>query len=170
MKTRDIVDGTYRILFRAGFQVALFYWHLRQPTHQGALVAVWMGRRLLFVRQSYRRSLSFPGGGLRPGEPPREAARRELAEELALLVAPDALTQVYQVTGLFDGRRDTVYFFELRLAARPIIKPDNREIVHAQFIDEAEIAGFAITGPVARYLEWRERAVRGANDPPVNRG
>jgi 8-oxo-dGTP diphosphatase len=155
MTPRSIVDCIYRTAYRAGFQMALPYWRLRQPQHQGALVAVWAGQRLLFVRQSYRPELSFPGGGVRAGERPQDAARRELVEELGIVFDSERLKPVYETAGIFDGRRDRVFFFELHLAVEPVIKPDNREIVHAQFIDPADIAQLDIVPPVARYLEWR---------------
>lgn len=165
MKMRA-ADCLYRGLYRTGFRLALVYWRLRRPKHRGALVAIWADQRLLVVRQSYRRALSFPGGGVHSGEQPREAALRELAEELDLRVDPASLRQVYETTGLFDGRRDTVSFFELHLAGEPAIKPDNREIVAAEFLDSASVENSAVSGPVARYLEWRNNPIRnGYLDP-----
>ena len=145
-------DPLYRAAYRAGFRVALAYWRLRRPPHHGALVAVWAKGRLLFVRQSYRRALSFPGGGVHPGEQPVEAARRELAEELGLHVRAAALEPVFEITGLFDGRRDTVSFFDLHLPAEPLVRPDNREIVQAIFVDRTAFRTLHTAPPVARYL------------------
>jgi hypothetical protein len=39
---------------------------------------------LLLVRSSYRSGWHWPGGGVRRGETPKEAARRELTEEIGL--------------------------------------------------------------------------------------
>ena len=157
MQMRIILDWAHRVAYAAGFRLALTYWHLRRPEHQGALIAVWSGRRLLFVRQSYREALSFPGGGLRQGEHPRDAARRELAEELGIQVDGGSLVQVYETTGIFDGRRDTVTFFEIHLSSAPLPQPDNREILHAEFVDFEDAARLDVVDPVARYLEWRSR-------------
>jgi 8-oxo-dGTP pyrophosphatase MutT (NUDIX family) len=45
-------------------------------------VAVYVGSGLLLVRTSYLIGWHFPGGGVRRGETPEAAARRELAEEI----------------------------------------------------------------------------------------
>lgn len=46
-----------------------------------ALVALRHGRRVLLVFDRHRRSWELPGGMIEPGESPRLAALRELAEE-----------------------------------------------------------------------------------------
>ena len=47
-------------------------------------MAVYVGPALLLVHQSYRIGWHLPGGGVRRGEMPEAAARRELAEEIGL--------------------------------------------------------------------------------------
>ena len=158
MTLRGLIDCLWRAAYRVGFRLALVYWRMRQPEHQGALVAVWAGCRLLLVQQSYRRELSLPGGGIRPGESPPEAASRELAEELGLHVAQGRLKPVFQTTGLFDGRRDTVFFFELHVPEEPSVKPDNREITQIWLIANNELPGLPVPEPVGRYLNWRRKA------------
>src|SRR5690349_1164520 len=92
-----MADRLWRLAYRLGFRAARLWWRLRRPDHHGAVVAVWLGGRILVVRQSYRANPSWPGGGVRRGEAPREAARRELAEELGLAVRPDALVPVREM-------------------------------------------------------------------------
>ena len=45
-------------------------------------MAVYVDTDLMLVRHSYRAGWHLPGGGVRRGEAPDEAARRELAEEI----------------------------------------------------------------------------------------
>ncbi len=128
------MDPFWRLAYRVGFRAARLWWRLRRPDHDGAVVAVWCGGRILAVRQSYRANPSWPGGGLRRGEAPRDAARRELREELGLDVGPDDLVFAREMVVDWDFRRDHVRVFELRLRAEPVLRIDNREIVAARFV------------------------------------
>jgi 8-oxo-dGTP diphosphatase len=137
--------------FRLGFPVAVSWWRLRRPRHEGVLVAVYVGAALLLVRSSYRTEWNFPGGSIRRGEAPEAAARRELAEEIGLL-AHDILPRGTSC-GIWDGRRDKVHFFELRLDRPPTLQLDNREIVAARLVSPEELCGMLLTGPVTAYIE-----------------
>jgi 8-oxo-dGTP pyrophosphatase MutT (NUDIX family) len=113
-------------------------------------VAVHVGAALLLVRSSYRIAWNFPGGSLRHGETPEVAARRELAEEIGL--AACSMLPRGVARGIWDGRRDQVHFFELRLDRLPELQLDNREIIAARLVLPDELRGMRLTGPVAAYL------------------
>ena len=109
----SLLDFAWRTAFRLGFPLARIWWRLTRPRHQGVVVAVYVGTALLLVRSSYRAGWHLPGGGVRR-ETPEEAARRELAEEIGL--NPAALLPAGSTCGIWDGRRDRIYFFEPTLA------------------------------------------------------
>ena len=103
------------------------------------------------MRSSYQAGWNFPGGGVKRGETPDAAARRELAEEIGLL-AP-RLLPAGEAAGIWDGWRYRVHFFELRLDRPPKLQLDNREIIGARLASPEELRAIAVTGPVAAYLE-----------------
>ena len=150
-RPRPLRDLAWRTIFRLGFPVARLWWRLSRPHHEGALVAVRVGPSVLILRSSYRRAWNLPGGGIRPGEPPYDAARRELAEELGLAVP--ALDPVGTASGRWDGRRDRVHLFELRLDRLPPLRLDNREIIAARLATLDELRDLELTGPLAAYRD-----------------
>jgi 8-oxo-dGTP diphosphatase len=149
-RSSTLIDAAWRIAFRLGFPLALLWWRLRRPRHEGALVAVHVGAALLLVRSSYRIACNFPGGSVRHGEAPEAAARRELAEEIGL--AAHSMLPRGVARGIWDGRRDRVHIFELRLDRLPELQLDNREIIAARLVLPGELRGMRLTGPVAAYL------------------
>jgi 8-oxo-dGTP pyrophosphatase MutT (NUDIX family) len=126
---------------------------LRPHTH-GALVALWHGQQLLLVQASYRHSLSLPGGGLAAGESARQAAVRELAEELGLRVAPQELGTPWGVSELTRGGRNTVWIFPLTLGEEkalgepPALQPDGLEIVACHWLSREQ----ALERPLLSHL------------------
>ncbi|RQQ10734.1 NUDIX domain-containing protein [Burkholderia stagnalis] len=149
-RSARFIDAGWRMALRIGFRLARVWWRLRRPSHEGALVAVYVGRSLLLLKSSYRPEWNFPGGGVGPGESPEIAAQREMEEEIGLSSHP--LIPAGSVSGIWDGRKDRVHFFELHLDSMPELRLDHREIVAARLAAPEELSGFAVTDAVAAYL------------------
>jgi 8-oxo-dGTP diphosphatase len=159
------LDAAWQLAFRLGFRLARVWWRLRGARREGALVAVYVDQALLLVRSSYLVEWNFPGGGVKRGETPDAAARRELAEEIGL-VAPRLLPAGKEM-GTWSGYEYCLHFFELRVDRMPKLHLDHREIVEARFASPEELGGIAVSWPVAIYLEraFVVPAAQASDDP-----
>lgn len=146
-------DRGWWIAYRAAYLGLRVWWRLRPVPHRGALVAIAVDGRLLLIRNSYRRGWTFPGGGVESGETSRDAAVRELREELGLGIVLDGKPTL--VSGIWEGRPDSVDIFDLALPAAPALRLDYREVIEARFVTPAELRTMALTGPAAAYVALR---------------
>ena len=127
---RRLFDGAARLIFRLGYKTLKFTWRFYKPRHNGVGVLIRHEDQVLAVRHSYRPGLTIPGGGISRRETPRQTAVRELAEELSITADPDHL--------VYKRRVYNTHLYELRLAERPRIRIDHREIVEALFMTPEE--------------------------------
>jgi 8-oxo-dGTP diphosphatase len=127
------LDRLYQLAYRAAFQGARVYWKIFRPINHGALVAMWHEGKILLVKNSYLDYFSLPGGHVKEGEQPLDAAVRELKEEIDLVVAPERLAPALEETHEWQGRPDHVVIFHLELSEAPKIRVDNREVVKAEW-------------------------------------
>lgn len=128
-----MIAALHRSALRLAYRLMRLYWALFRAQVRGALVTVWYRGEVLVLRNSYRRAWSLPGGGIRARESAREAARRELREEIGLEVREDELALAKEVHLEWEGKRDHVHLFALRLQAPPSIAVDGREVLEARF-------------------------------------
>ena len=120
----------YIILFRL-YLIACFF---LRPAVYGVYIAVWYGNKILIIRNSYKTQLTLPGGGIRRGENEKQAAIRELQEEINLTISPNKVSFVKKYAAYYGFIFETGTFFEINFAERPNIRIDNREVIWADFI------------------------------------
>jgi 8-oxo-dGTP diphosphatase len=147
-----MIDRLWQLAYATAYRLLLLWWRVHGPRHRGALVAVWHDGEILVLRSSYRRGWSLPGGGIARGESVRDAAARELREEIGLIVAPEALHEAQAIELVWEHRSDHTTIFELTLEERPALHLDNREIVGAAFRAPDTIAIDEVAPHVALYL------------------
>jgi len=147
------VNAFWRMVYRLGYPCARVVWRVTGKPGKGATIAVWHQGRLLCVRESYRRGLGLPGGGLQFGEAPEAAARRELFEEVGLALEPGAFGGRGLLTYRYDGRLIEDTLFEVELAVEAPLTIDQREIVWAGFLTPADILAGEVQHGVRLYLE-----------------
>ncbi|MCB9646728.1 MAG: NUDIX hydrolase [Deltaproteobacteria bacterium] len=124
------LDRAIRLAYKSAYRAMRVYWAVRHPNTHGALVGIWHQGQILLVKNSYVPYRSLPGGYVRPGEPARQAALRELREELGLTgLREEDLVPSVDITHDWEGKRDHVEIFFLEVDAIPEVDIDNREVV-----------------------------------------
>jgi 8-oxo-dGTP pyrophosphatase MutT (NUDIX family) len=150
---QHLVDAFWRTVYRLGYPCAQLVWRIGRVPGRGASIAVWHDGRLLCVRESYRRGLGLPGGGLNERENPEAAARRELREEVGLDLPPEAFRRRGPLAYRYAGRAIEDILFEVQLEAPLPPQVDNREIVWAGYLTPAAMLAQPMQRGVALYLQ-----------------
>ena len=147
-------------------------WYAQLPTMFGAAGALFTDSagRVLLVKPNYRDHWSLPGGILEHGEPPHEACRREIGEELGLDITPGRLL-VLGWAGLDGKRPRPVMHFVFdggTLAADTPIRLQAEELDDYRFVELGQLDAYlpelisarvvaavrAREGDGAAYLPW----------------
>ena len=144
-----------RVFYRAAFLAARMWWFARRPRTTGAMVALWHDGRVLLVRSSYRRACTLPGGFMHRGESSRDAAARELLEEVNVAIVPSTLALAWHGTLDFEHRVDTLSIYEAVLDARPAIRLDGIELVWAGWKTPEEARHMTLLPHLRPYLARR---------------
>lgn len=148
-------DRFWQTVYRLGYPCARRVWRLTGPRTRGVAIAVRHGQRLLCIRESYRRGLALPGGGIERGETPAAAARRELREEVGLDLPAAAFAELGLFEYAFHDRVHATTFFELGLDAPLAPTVDRREIVWAGWLAPPELARAERQPAIDLYLQHR---------------
>lgn len=139
-------------VYRAVHWLRRLWWWLRRPTNHGAMVAVWCGPKVLLVRTSYRPGWTLPGGFVDRGESLAQAAARELAEEVGIVVDAEDLRESEVIFHTTEHLKDHVHVFEVRVDATPPVTVDGREVVEAAFVEGQRADERQLFPPVREYL------------------
>ncbi|HEX8282585.1 MAG TPA: NUDIX domain-containing protein [Pyrinomonadaceae bacterium] len=113
----------YKLLL---YPLLRLYWFVLRPDVLGVRCLVECEGRVLLIRNPYgAMKWDLPGGGVRRGERPEDAARREVREEVGVSLAELRPLGRYTGTEFYD--RDTVvsYFGRAESAA---LKPRRAEV------------------------------------------
>lgn len=127
--------------YRVAYQLARVYWFVVRPRKSGVKCVITRGDEVLLVRHTYgeRGAWDLPGGGIKRGEEPLAAARREMREELGLDI--EDWIELGDFFAKYEHRKDTMYCF--------------RAVVHdvapvADRVEIAETRWFPIAAPPQR--------------------
>jgi 8-oxo-dGTP pyrophosphatase MutT (NUDIX family) len=139
-----------RWLYRGAATIISAYRLIRRPTIHGVRCLIERDGRVLMVRHTYGPGgWTFPGGLLGRHEDPADAARREVAEELAIDVGP--LTYIGQVhVGRRRGAKQIVECYRCMGTTEP----------HPRPIEIAEAGWFSIDDLPEKTIEGTKSMVR----------
>jgi 8-oxo-dGTP diphosphatase len=154
----SVVDLGFRVAYRVAYRLMRAYWAVRRPSTHGALVSLWHEGELLLVQNSYVPYRSLPGGYVGRAETSREAAIRELREEIGISARPEELEKVFDEVKEWEGKRDHVEIFALELSRRPEIRIDQREVVAAGWFSPEQALTLNLFPPIRKIIEQRQRA------------
>jgi len=158
-----LVDLCFRQAYRVAYRMMRAYWRVRKPRTRGALVTVWNRGELLLIRNSYVSYYSLPGGYLRRNETFRQAAIRELAEEIGVKTSESELELLLSETNDWEGKRDGIEIFALDVAERPEVHIDQREVIEAAWYAPERALALDLFPPIRRAIEKREAAASRRN-------
>ncbi|MCF8003310.1 MAG: NUDIX hydrolase [Chromatiaceae bacterium] len=149
-------DRLIRRLLWLAYRLDLLRAYLLRPCTAGAYVALWYRDQILLILNSYKSVYTLPCGKIERGESAREAAARELREEVGILVELDALCPSFTTVNRSEFKQDAIQVFDLRLDELPVLRLDGREVSWAGFRTAEQAQMLPLHPPVADYLRDRD--------------
>ena len=146
-----------RIFYKLAYRLILFAWFFYRPTVKGVYVAVWYNKKLLIIKNSYKKQFTIPCGRIKRGENLTEAAARELREEVNLKIYETELIPIGQFNYNYKYVSEIGNFFELEVTHLPDIRVDAREVVWAGFTAPEKALSLELNPLVRSYIKKGRR-------------
>jgi 8-oxo-dGTP pyrophosphatase MutT (NUDIX family) len=108
------VDKALRLMLGAAHKLLKLGWFVRRPTSFGAhALALTPSGKVILVKLRYAPGWRLPGGGRKESEDPRDAALRELREEIGM-VSHGSVEHACELEETADYKRDIAALFIVR--------------------------------------------------------
>jgi ADP-ribose pyrophosphatase YjhB (NUDIX family) len=126
----------YHALLKLGFDLLTIYWAVFKVTSVGVRVLIENEGQVLLIKHTYRNGFYFPGGGVRRGEDFAQACKREVFEEIGLVIDKLQLVSVYR--NFLENKNNCVLIYRCGKVVNPDeLKPDGVEVAEAIWVDPA---------------------------------
>ena len=126
-----------RVGYRAAYLGLRVYWFLVRPEVTGVKCLITHGERVLLVRHTYgSRRWDLPGGSVKRGEQPVDAARREMHEELGVSIEDWRPLGTFSLS--IDHRRDRLHCFQAEVQA-PEVEINRGELEEADWFSRGAL-------------------------------
>lgn len=135
------------------------YWRRwrKSPLAGVSVIITNLNGDVLLLKHSYGPKVwGLPGGGLRSAEDPAEAARREVHEELGIILA--RIEPVAVIAEVISGAPHTAHLFAAICDQHP--RPDRREVTEARFFPSHSLPEPLGRTTRTRIDAWRGRGIR----------
>lgn len=113
-----MIRNIIKILRPIIFPFVQLYWFVFRPHTRGTKIILTHKDEILFVKHTYGRKYSFPGGGIGKVEDPEIGIKREVKEELGLDIENVKYLESFVDTG--EYKRDEIFVFTAELPNRSI--------------------------------------------------
>jgi 8-oxo-dGTP pyrophosphatase MutT (NUDIX family) len=135
-----------RAALRGAYAGLRVYWFLARPEVHGVKCVLTNGDQVLLVRHTYGdREWDLPGGRVRRDESAVATARREMHEELGVLI--DDWAPLGEVMGIVDYRRDRMQCFQAEVRDGGGLEIDLGELASVGWFPRRQLPD-----PVGRYV------------------
>ncbi|MFA5742734.1 MAG: NUDIX domain-containing protein [Candidatus Paceibacterota bacterium] len=145
-------------LFKIANIARKIYWKIFKPKSVGVRVLVKKEESILLVKHHYCKSFYLPGGGVKKGEAPMEAARRELSEECGLFLKNFKLLGKY--LNDYEGKKDDIFLFLAKTEREEGLKP-GLEIESCNYFPLDLLPADLSPGTARRIEEYRNKKFNG---------
>lgn len=135
------------------YPVLKIYWKTFKPKRRGVKCVISCGDEVLLIRNTYGGKLwTFPGGGIKRKEAPEVAVKREVKEEVGIVI--ENLQLVGELDWGQEGKKDTIYCFATKVENKDF-KIDTTEILEAKWFP---VSAIPVLPPFAQKIfnKWQE--------------
>ncbi len=120
-----------KILYKTLNAIRRLYWFVFRPSTQGVKCLIENNGAYLLIQTSYSGTYwTLPGGGIGHTETDEQAARREVDEELGIMIT--VVTKIGQYESTAEYKKDIIHLFYAQVLSRDF-KKNNAEVSVAQW-------------------------------------